>query len=281
VSVASEVATCAGASLAAGESLAGTATEGVRWLLVEARAGWGRDAVADSGLPPDVAAALGAFPGKALLVRRADRRTGVTVIRAEVDEAGGTAVRQELGSLAEIPDALSDRGEPVAGPIVLVCAHGRRDACCARLGPPVFSALESHFAQTHLWQSSHLGGHRFAPNMLVLPGGIQLGRMPLEHASAVAELLGQGRIPLDLYRGRTLYAPPVQAAEICVRRATGCDHFADLRLVSVDGALVTFSTPAGELTAEVEEGLGPAVTVSCGAEPETPVCWRARLRSTM
>ncbi len=276
----SEIATCAAASLASGESLAGTATEGRRWLLVEVRAGWGRDAVADSGLPFEVAAALTAFPGKAILVRRPDRRTGVTVIRAEVDEAGGTAVRQELESLAELPGALNDHGEPVAGPIVLVCAHGRRDRCCARLGPPVFSALESHVAPAQLWQSSHLGGHRFAPNVLVLPAGVQLGRVPVERASGVAELLGHGRIPLDLYRGRTIYAPPVQAAEICVREATGCDHIADLLLVSVDGTLVTFSTPAGALTAEVAEDLGPAIPVSCDAEHETPVRWRARLRAT-
>ncbi len=280
MSGAREDATCAGASLAAGESLAGTATEGRHWLLVEVRAGWGRDAIRDGGLPPEVAAVLGAFPGKVLLVRRPDRRAGVTVIRADADEAGGIAVRQELETLAELPDALRDRGEPLAGPIVLVCAHGRRDACCARLGPPVFSALEAHVAPTQLWQSSHLGGHRFAPNVLVLPDGVQLGRIPVDRAGEVAELLGQGRIPLDLYRGRTVYAPPVQAAEICIRTATGCDRVTDLRLVFVDGALVTFSTPVGELTAEVAESLGPAVPVSCGAEPEAPVRWVARLHST-
>ena len=54
-------------------------------------------------------------------------------------------------------------GDEVAGPIVLVCAHGRRDACCARLGPPLFDALAPHCPPDALWQSSHLGGHRFAP----------------------------------------------------------------------------------------------------------------------
>ena len=270
MSNASESVTCVGASVAAAEPLAGTATEGTHWLLVEVRGAWGRDAVADSGLPPEVAAALAAFPGKAILVRRPDRRSGVTVIRAEVDETGGVAVLQELETLADLPSALNGGGDPVSGGIVLVCAHGRRDACCARLGRPLFSVLEPHFAPTQLWQSSHLGGHRFAPNVLVLPGGVQLGRIPVERAAEVAELLGQGRIPLDLYRGRTIYAPRVQAAEICVRTATGCDHVTDVRLVSVDGALVTFSTPSGELTAEVAEDLGPAIPVSCGAEPETP-----------
>jgi hypothetical protein len=203
-----------------------------------------------------------------------------TVIRAEVDEAGGTAVQQELVSLAELAVALTGEGERVAGPIALVCAHGRRDACCARLGAPLFSALGSHLPPTRLWQSSHLGGHRFAPNVLVLPSGVQLGRIPVDRAAEVAALLDGGRIPLDLYRGRTIYAPPVQAAEICVRRATGCDRVGDVRVVAHDDALVTFATPTGEQTARVAEEPGSAIPVSCGADLETPVRWGAHLQPT-
>lgn len=273
--------TCVSASVTAGEPLAGTATEGKRWLLLEIRGGWGRDAVADSGLPPEVATALAEFPGKSILVRRPERRRGITVIRAEVDETGGSAVRQELESLAELPSALSEEGERISGAIVLVCAHGRRDACCARLGPPLFSALRPHYEPGRLWQSSHLGGHRFAPNVLVLPAGVQLGRIPVGRAAEVAALLDDGRIPLDLYRGRTIYAPPVQAAEICVRTATGCDGITALSLVSVDGPYVTFSTPAGERTVQVTEERGAALPVSCGAEPESPVRWVARRTSTV
>lgn len=271
--------TCSGASLAAGEPLAGTATWGTSWLLVEVRGAWGRDAVADSGLPPTVRMALDAFPGKVILVRRPDRRRGVTVIRATIAEGGGTAVRQELDSLDELPEADLEKGGPAAGLIVLVCAHGRRDACCARLGPPLFEALASHVAPERLWQASHLGGHRFAPNVLVLPLGVQLGRIPVERAHEVVEMLARDRIPLDLYRGRTLYAPPVQAAELAVRSLTGYDGLADLRLVSYEGDLVLFSTPAGELTARVEERLGPVVPVSCGADPEPTAGWVASIES--
>jgi len=275
----SEALTCSGSSLGAGESLAGTATRGKEWLLVEVRGAWGRDAVADSGLLPVVREALDAFPGNVVLVRRPDRRHGVVVIRASVDENGGTAVWQELGSLDELPGAFIEAGDPTSGPIILVCGHGRRDACCARLGLPLFDALKPHVAPLRLWQSSHLGGHRFAPNVLVLPHGVQLGRIPAERAPEVAELLGDGRIPLDLYRGRTIYSPPVQAAELLVRSLTGCDHLADLRLVSSEGELVVFSTPAGELAVRVEERPGPAVAVSCGAVPEPTSGWATSLES--
>ncbi len=271
--------TCAASSLAAGEPLAGTATVGFDWLLVEARRAWGRDAVADSGLSTEVKAALAAFPGKALLVRRPDRRGGVSVIRVRSEQSGGSARRQEIGSLEDLPGADLEAGDEIVGPIFLVCAHGRRDACCARLGQPLFDALKDLVEPTQLWQSSHLGGHRFAPNVVVLPYGIQLGRIPVERAAAVVDLINAGRIPLDLYRGRTIFAPPVQAAEIAVRSITGASGIDELRLAADADGLVTFATPAGDLTVRVEQHPGPLVPASCGAEPEPTVEWAVTLES--
>jgi hypothetical protein len=271
--------TCSDASLAAGEPLAATATEAARWLLVEVRGAWGRDAVADTELPAGARAALDAFDGRAVLVRRPDRRAGAVVIDATVAEQGSSVTRLELGSLDELPGADPAAGDELPGQVVLVCAHGRRDACCARLGVPLYDALLPHVGPDLLWQASHLGGHRFAPNVVVLPAGIQLGRIPPARAAEVAGLVAAGRIPLDLYRGRTIYAPPVQAAELLVRTVSGCDGVCDLRLVAHDGKLVTFATPAGELTARVEERQGPAVPASCGAEPEATQQWSARLES--
>jgi hypothetical protein len=273
----SEFSSCSATSLAAGEPLAGTAVHEANWLLVEMRGAWGRDAVVDTELPAPARSAMEAFQGKVILVRRPDRRRGVAVIRATVTEAGGAAVRHRLARLDELAGADLEHGEPVSGPIVLVCAHGRRDACCARLGPPLFGVLAPHVAPERLWQSSHLGGHRFAPNVLVLPHGIHLGRIPVERGREVAELLEDGRIPLNLYRGRTVYAPPVQAAELLIRSELGCDRIADLRLVAHEGELVSFQTPLGELTARVEQRPGPVVPASCGALPEPTSFWAATL----
>ncbi len=275
-----EPVTCSASSLEVGEPLAGTATVASDWLLVEARMAWGRDAVVDSGLAGDVQDALVAFSGKVLLVRRPERRGGgVTVIRARSEESGGSATRQATDSLGDLPTTDFEAGELVTGPIFLVCAHGRRDACCARLGPPLFDALNAQLLPTHLWQSSHLGGHRFAPNVVVLPYGIQLGRIPLERAADVVDLMAAGRIPLDLYRGRTIYAPHVQAAEVAVRSITGVDGVGDLRLVADDDGRVTFATPAGDLTIRVEQHPGPLLPASCGAEPEPTIAWAASLES--
>ncbi len=115
--------------------------------------------------------------------------------------------------------------------------------------------------------------------MLVLPHGIQLGRVPVERVPEVVDLLAHGRIPLDLYRGRTIYGPAEQAAEIAVRSQAGWDGIGDLRLISYEGDRVIFSTPAAEVTVHVEEQPGPVVAVSCGAEPEPTTSWVTSLVS--
>ena len=273
----SQITGCSDLSLAAHEPLAGTATQGSDWLLVEVRGAWGGDAIRESGLPAALRDDLSAYPGKVILIRRPDRRVGGTVIRAVVREDGGDVLRWDLDALRHPSVTDLSGGDVVHDPVLLVCTHGRRDACCARLGAPLYEALAPHVAPEQLWQASHLGGHRFAPNVLVLPYGIQFGRIPLDRAREVVDAVMDGRIPLDLYRGRTLYTPWVQAAEVAVRRASGCDEVDGLTLVSDDGERVTFATPAGVISARVEQQEGKAAPLSCGAEYEPTTGWIAAL----
>lgn len=264
---------CADGSEAAGEDLAGTASAASRWLVAEWRGAWGRDAVADTELPPGMQAALQAFDGKTLLVRRPDSRDPtVTVFHAETTEEGGTLRRVRVtGDPAAEEISAAAEGEVVDGPLLLVCAHGRRDPCCARRGVPVFDALATLVDPALLWQSSHQGGHRFAANVVVLPFGVQLGRLDPADAPRIPALLADGRIPLDRYRGRTLYEPWVQAAEIEVRHRHSLDGIGDLRLLDAAGGDVRFAIPGSEVAAHVESSPGPLVAASCGDEPAPSV----------
>ena len=59
---------------------------------------------------------------------------------------------------------------------VLVCTHGSHDVCCATFGYPSYDELRRRYApklagSLRVWQVSHLGGHRFAPNVVDLPEG--------------------------------------------------------------------------------------------------------------
>lgn len=268
--------TCAAASTAAGEPLAGTAITARRWLVVEWKRAWGRDGVLDSGLPDAALAAVAAFDGRTVLARgRARTRgTSLTVFVAESTERGGSLGRIVLSGIDALATAELAQAEPVEAPLLLVCGHGKRDACCARLGPAFVTALAAHVPSGQLWQASHLGGHRFAPNLVVLPWGVQLGRIPPDRAGEVGALVAAGRIPLDAYRGRTLYEAPVQAAEIEVRRRFGFDRVGDLRLLQHETGTVRFGVPGGEATVRVTRVEGPRVPVSCGEESGPSAAWR-------
>src|SRR5512145_1486157 len=86
---------CSALSRAAGLPLAGTASRADRWIVLEHRAPWGRDAVEDSGLPTRLVEALQAFDGRMLLVRRPGRPQGPPVaFLARTTEEGG-----ELGTI--------------------------------------------------------------------------------------------------------------------------------------------------------------------------------------
>jgi hypothetical protein len=260
---------CSDLAAAAGIPLAGTASRASRWLLLEQRLRWGHDALEDSGLPPAVAAHLAGFPGRVLLLRRSGRPQGpLAAFSATTTEAGGELRRMELErveDLLEVDPGVD--GSPVDGPLVLVCTHARRDACCATYGVPAYNALRPHVSAGLLWRSSHQGGHRFAANVLALPAGIQLGRVEPPAAAEVATLLGDGRIPLRFYRGRSLHAPSVQAADAAVRVALGADRLEDIRLVEHDGNRVRLDTPRGVVEVRVAERAGPALPPSCGKDP--------------
>jgi len=267
---------CSDLSSAAGEPLAATAPTAERWLLVEVPGTWGRDVGAADGLPRPaqeaVAAWLARTPRSRLhFLRRpgwVTDRLVAFVVRAE--EAVSELRRIELATHDDLATVDFERdGQLIEAQLVLVCGHGSRDACCALRGTAVYGALDRHVDDDELWMSSHQGGHRFAANVLVLPAGIQLGRVDPANAVSLASRAVTGRIELAHYRGRTCYDPPVQAAEHAIRRALGLEDVPDLRLASVDGASVRFRDRRGnEHEATVVETAGPVVPASCGAEAE-------------
>jgi hypothetical protein len=259
---------CSDSSRAAAEPLAGSATSAHRWLLVEFGGRWGRDAK-ETELPSELKALIDGFDGRAQLIRRPDRRDGEPVLFvAESDHAGGKLWR------ANVSAGALELDDEIRAPLVLVCCHGRRDACCARLGTPVFEALHEHVADASVWQTSHVGGHRFAANVLVLPAGILLGRVTAAAAAHVAAELLAGRIPLQHYRGRTLDSPEAQAAEAAVRTRLGLAAVDDVVVVSASAGHVRLATPTGDVEARVEVEEGPPVVESCGKDPAPSVRFR-------
>lgn len=269
---------CSDASLGAGEELPGTGIVAERWLCVESTRSWERDAIT-SGFPDEVAAWLAELDAKVFAIRRPGRRSGVTVFAAHASEGTSVLRRVELADVSELPglDPWVE-GEPLRQPLFLVCTHGRRDACCSRLGIPVFHGLETVAGPDLVWQCSHTGGHRFAANVVGLPLGVTLGRVEAREAPEIVARLREGRVPLERYRGRSLYSPLEQAAEVAVRRRWSLDRIDDLRVVERAAPRVVFETASGQrIEATVAEVPGPDIPKSCGADPEPTVAFTVDL----
>jgi hypothetical protein len=275
---------CSELSEAAGEPLAATAVTARAWLLVEVGGSWPRDVAVDGALPVDAGQAvtdwLAATPrSRVHFIRRPGRAGSRVVFVVRSEEARQDVRRFELERIEDLPALdLAEGGEPHDGSLVLICGHGSRDRCCALRGTAVFGALAERLGDEELWISSHQGGHRFAANVLVLPSGLQFGRVEPSEAPYLVGRAIAGRIAVDRYRGRTFYEPSVQAGEHAVRAAAGLDGAGELELASHGDGLVRFRAWDGtEWTVAVEEAEGPSVPPSCGDEPVPQRTFRSRI----
>ncbi len=280
---------CAVLAERAGEPLGGTASDdGATLFLVRFRGAWPKKAVEESTLPDALKARLAeavrASSGRALMVRGPVREPDppeLFVVRTVPGERFVLRFRfPSYEAMAELDvREVAARGEHGAAeriddPIFLVCTHGKRDACCAARGTEVFHAIES-LRPGRVFQSSHVGGHRFAANAISLPDGICYGRVVPEEAAAWVEATEQGRIfDLARARGRICFEPHVQAAELFVRSAvaeTGIDAIALESAVEVGGGRhrVVFRVDGARHDVEVaEETMDAMRPMSCGGEPE-------------
>jgi hypothetical protein len=266
---------CSEVSLENAEPLAGTASRVDHWILVEYRGLWGYDAVAASGLSDEVKRHLReqreARPNtKLLFVRRPHRRDHprLAVFWGSSPQRGGELFHAEIGGYEELLelDLTATEGSRLDHPLLLVCTHGKHDRCCARYGRPLFEALEEAADDGWVWQTSHVGGDRFAGNVVFLPEGLYFGRVaPAEAWSVLDDFLG-GRIDLDHYRGRSAHTFAEQAAELAIRRATGLRGLSDLELVEHEGSHVRFRAGSRIFDAGVVFEPGELTYLTCTAE---------------
>lgn len=296
---------CSSSSRTAGEPLAATATRAQFWVAVEQPGPWGRNALTESGLDERIGAELerrvAAPGGRAVVIRSPGGHATPTVHPAGpgrqvfVGYSNGERTWLRSGQLSveqliEVDWAAVATGNPVpvvalsspsraddaSSACLLVCTNGRRDTCCAVLGRPMALALaDAHPGR--VWECSHLGGHRFAPSMLVLPTLAVYGRLGVAQAEDVLTAAAGGRIYPEGLRGRTFLAPAEQAAESAVRAVLPPPADLTLRTrLQADGVVrVSASDGRGWEVAVQEEESRTSRPESCGAA-ELPIrSWRA------
>jgi hypothetical protein len=284
---------CSAEALARDEPLYATASLVSAWLLIEQPGAWGPAAITESGFPAWIADELQrrASGVRILLIRhREESPEGPVFFTAH--SGGDSRAPWLVSAPLSDPEALLDldiaslaagepgHGTPVDDPIYLICTHGRHDICCADKGRPLYRAM-SESRPDRAWEVSHIGGDRFAGNLLALPRGDYFGRLEPEDAGPLVEAYESGHLDLPHHRGRSIQPRLVQAAEHFLRTSEGLAGFddiavADYRRSSHDRAEVVFRGPGGNVYAiEVAaHQLPDPVCLTCRAEePGLPVAY--------
>jgi hypothetical protein len=287
---------CAAASRALGESMMGTASRVRAWILLQQQGPWGTDALTESRLDPAFAKALAARARGAgvrvILIRRPGRGASplppacflaYTGIRSRFVEGRrlddpGMLLKADLRRLrrGERPGF----GDLVEHPLYLVCTNGKHDRCCATYGRPLAAALAGTRGE-QVWECSHIGGDRFAANLVCFPHGLYYGWVGPDDGARIIQRYERGLIDLGHYRGRSCVDPATQAAEHFARAQTGLEHVDDLSPVRREATgrqvTVTFADPSdGGLRVRVlTERAEPARHLTCNASgPAPPPAYR-------
>lgn len=269
------------------EPLAGTAPSTGRWLGLEHPDDWPVDITRH----PDPAiraflhrAAASGF--RPLLVRRpgwdADRPER-RLLLADTDPARAEVTVQTVNgvdALAELPLPAPGRsfpGKPQPGALLLVCTHAERDRCCGTDGRELVDTLVAD-GEPDVWESSHLGGHRFAPTALVLPSGYLYGHLDARAAAEIRRKAAAGTVVTEHCRGRSTWSAEGQVAELAVRAATGSRSAAKLVVPPQDDGDAVLVHDGADTRWAVEvtaEEVDTARPVSCGARPTLMLPLRA------
>jgi hypothetical protein len=273
-------------------------------VIIEQPGAWGAKALQDADLPAGVGPAIAEAAGQAgvgvLLARHPDHTVRGASYRASTHRIWAANVqpgREELRrgatdnlreilswDFAEIADGiLPALNGPCEDPLLLVCTQGGRDACCARIGRPLvvdLLAASDDAGREQTWEASHIGGHRFAPTLLVLPTGAVYGRLDAAQAHRVLEATARGEILVPGLRGRSGLSPCNQVADVTVRELTGEQSARAFEFAEEHGQEGTVRLEARHRDGRAwkvslrQEPLAGPRPESCGAAPRDGMTWR-------
>lgn len=224
----------------------GTAGCYAGYLLLEWPLPWPQDLSEITELSPLVAALRGTGIRLQGLVPTRDHGEGhhaIVYARSPADTGFSRLYRREVvvPLAALVPSALALL-EASSGPVgdvpeqlydILICGHGRRDRCCGSLGTALAGDIAralSERGDVRTWRTSHMGGHRFAPTVTILPESTVWAHADTGLVSGVVDRSGPLEPLMDRYRGCSgLASPRIQALERAVFKEVGWSLLAQHR----------------------------------------------------
>ena len=275
------------------EPLPGSAKQESVYVVLEHPGGWSHDILDGDTFGEELTARLKDFlkrNGAGLQLVRHPGRDGHRITRPRlfvvwaalgvtemmVVDGPEDIVRLDLSA----PGRNDDLGaQEIDQPLILVCTHGKRDVCCAIKGRPLAATLADAALDVSpipiVWETSHTKGHRFAPSILLLPWGYSYGRLNEEASLAMLNAVRSGFYFWPGNRGRGLYGPRGQVAELAIARLLLAEgerlRFGELQ---AEDGLVTHSD-GRRWRVELSEQEVHGVVASCGKPPKDGTVWVA------
>jgi len=282
---------CSDADLAVGDDLRGSAARFDSFVVVEQRGSFGKEAAIDAvrALDPQRAGGLIAEPGLRPFAIRPVGRPESSGVRARF--AGRTGPASWLAPVEALPAGAPPEERPAGigwEPLFAVCTNGSRDRCCAiksrELAVLLHRELDDPDAgdDACVVEVSHLGGHRFAPTMLVLPTGYAYGRLDVDTALEVAWAAQDGLVHPANLRGRADLEPAAQVADAHWRSELGAAAPIDaVRITATTGdsadTLVDAEVQGRAERLRLRWQPGPVIQQTlCGGKPIATGRWSMR-----
>ncbi len=219
--------TCFDNSLQASEKIFGTAPNVNFWILIEYKDFWEEKAFNNCDIDIEVKNVIrdlaGQYPKSRIqLIRnKHSSKDHIRLYIAVTKETEKKVYEFRVISYQDILNIDFDRDlseeNLKSNPLLLVCTHGSHDKCCGEKGLELFNNLSKYEKDFEVWQTTHLGGHRFAANILLLPDGIYYGRINKENYVKIRDSYFDSKLETGFLRGRCFYHPDVQAAEYFFR----------------------------------------------------------------
>jgi len=226
---------CAKASYQAGESPIGMASGNWHYVLIECPLPWPHQVAEAKPVPENLrelmnelrqtqqsvrflfihnkALRLEAGSRVILLSCPQQRTQGLHKYETQVSDLAQVAplVRSYLadGANANLDDSSAIRD-------ILVCTHGTHDKCCGKYGRPFYQEaceITASLPNVRVWESSHFGGHRFAPTAIDFPQGRFYGFLNRNFFLSILQRSGDISCLNQIYRGWSILPRPVQILE--------------------------------------------------------------------